>query len=273
MESRPGAYEVGGGGYGQPEFGGATARRGTAGPQARTVFEMPIGWTVFEIPSTPGCLKAVRLDMCGLDLRISGHLKSVFPAGARGPAAGARGGGPVARPLGRSGNLLTSPATTATSGGAIAIIRVRDSGGMLHQLGVPARLARPGAARTGRADAGTGGDRQLRALELARQQRRTRPERVPAAVLLRLRGRTLSRRRRMRAPSGCLFLSGSWKPAAASCWLVCTNFITLVICCNTESNNHAVADENVTDSLLIKKKNLRKKINLGCTEDTNEPLF
>jgi hypothetical protein len=77
----------------------------------------------------------------------------------------------------------------------------------------------------------------------------------------------------MRASSGCLFLSGSWKPAAASCWLVCTNFIMLVICCNTESNNHAVADENVTDSLLIKKKNLRKKINLGCTEDTNEPLF
>ena len=47
----------------------APARRGLAGRPGWTVYRnrIPIGWTVFEIPSTPGCLQPVRSVLCGPD--------------------------------------------------------------------------------------------------------------------------------------------------------------------------------------------------------------
>jgi len=86
--------------------------------------------------------------MCGSDLRVRRHLilRSVFPAAqaraARQPVAA------VVRPLGRSGNSLTSPATAA-SGGAIAIRQARDSVGMLPASRAARTLLDDGARPSG----------------------------------------------------------------------------------------------------------------------------
>ena len=158
------------------------------------------GWTVFQIPSTPGCLRAVGSVLCGSDWK---HLnprlllflfeidlerrlphQSCAAAGGRGPA--------VVRWLTRSSYLLTSPAAEDT-GGWSAIGRVRGSAASALASGEVCA----GAASNGRA-AWAGGDQKLLALELTRQampqslnssrhRRRAFPERVPAAAAL-LRG-------------------------------------------------------------------------------------
>jgi hypothetical protein len=110
----------------------------------------------------------------------------------------------VVRWLGRSGSLLTSPATAA-SGEAIAIRQVRDSVGILHPLGVPSSFVPVPRALDARPP-GLEETRSCARWNWCGNSGEQCPERVAAAVLLPAR-QDVSRRRRTRA-SGCLSLSG-----------------------------------------------------------------
>jgi len=52
---------------GAPTSHGEPRRRRSAATTARTVVQIPSGWTVFEIPSTPGPMLTVGWKMCGRD--------------------------------------------------------------------------------------------------------------------------------------------------------------------------------------------------------------
>ena len=52
---------------GAPTSHGEQWRRRPAMTTGRTVVQIPSGWTVFRIPSTPGPLLTVGWEMCGRD--------------------------------------------------------------------------------------------------------------------------------------------------------------------------------------------------------------
>ena len=65
---------------GRPRRGSAPARGGWRPPE-RTVFQIPTGWTVFEIPSTPRSILSVQCVLCGWDnFEIAYYFTSFFPS-------------------------------------------------------------------------------------------------------------------------------------------------------------------------------------------------
>ena len=164
------------------------------------------GWTVFQIPSTPGCLRAVGSVLCGSDWKhlnprlllflFEIDLERRLPHQSRAAAGGRRLGGRWLRRT--SADFLTSPATVASvvragngrvrSSAASALATAQLASG--EACPVPRSLDGGGrAARTG------GGGKLLalelerpRSLDLAWYQRRACLERVAAAVLLLRRG-------------------------------------------------------------------------------------
>ena len=174
------------------------ARHGRAGhPKGGRYLKYRPGWTVFQIPSTPGCLLAVGSVLCGSDWK---HLNPLERPSSSPVARRAR------QPVAASGEQerlarFAGDGTAAASGGSSAIACVRGSA--LYLLWFPARLVVVPRSVTGRRwtrrQDWRGGVRKLLALELARQkrpqspdsarcQRRACPERAAAAVLLLLRG-------------------------------------------------------------------------------------